>query len=242
MFTDKLWSEAVNSQPQAVVRLEYLDKYGGGGLWAFLPPDTLPSEISRNALDYIGFPYGTTIRFSVTNVSNNTIILNKELPIKIANYQSYPFNVDVLALGGGGGGVERNFLAEFHDPKNTSLVKATYLVGTGIVTRTLDELSNEEVVDFFSLTPGEVEVFKVGLNFEDAGLYEIQPGIEYFKNGTLIPVWLEAPTKIILPENITVWRMPDSLSVNNYILQGKCRYTFPNNDSNYFRSVYTCDN
>lgn len=215
------------------------NKYSGATLYAFLPPDVLPNQIEFDRLDFISLPTYNNVTFSVTNISDQTIIFNKELPVKLIDYQPHPDNVNILVVGAGGGGGFRNFVVDI-PASNTGIAKAVFdeVPGTG---QTLEDIRTEEVIDFFTLAPGEVEVFSLEIRFVGAGSYTFQPGIEYYQDGNTIQVWTPETITALIPQNVTVWDLPSSTDKNEFIYREKCKFAYPRDEPNNFDKVYECN-
>lgn len=240
LFSSKTVPEVVNSKSSIPLHIEFMNKYSGDTLYAFLPPDILPNQVERDKLDYMSLPMYNNVTFSVTNISDQTIILNKELPVKLIDYQPHPENVNILVVGVGGGGGFRNFVVDIPVNISAGLVKAVFdeVPGTG---QTITDIRTEEVIDFFTLAPGEVEVFSLEIRFGGAGSYTFQPGVEYYRDGNVIEVWTPETISALVPQNITLWEMPSSTDKNEFIYREKCKYAYPINSGNNFDKVYECE-
>ncbi len=220
------------------LRIEFIYRYSGDTLYAFLPPGILPNQVEPDKLDYMSLPMYNNVTFSVTNTSDQTIILSNELPVKLIDYQPHPDNVNILVEGGGGGASFRNFVVDI--PINVGLVKAVFdeVPGTG---QTVEDIRTEEPIDYFTLTPGEVEVFSLEVRFEGAGSFIFQPGVEYYRDGNIIQVWTPETISALVPQNITVWDMPSSTDETEFIYRESCTFAYPRDASSNFDKVYECN-
>lgn len=240
LFFSKTVPEVINNESSVPLRIEFMNKYSGDTLYAFLPPDILPNQVEFDKLDYISLPMYNNVTFSVTNISDQTIILSKELPVKLIDYQPHPDNVNILVVGAGGGGGFRNFVVDVPTSVSTGIVKAVFdeVPGTG---QTIDDIRTEQAIDFFTLAPGEVEVFSLEIRFDGAGSYTFQPGIEYYRNGNVIQVWTPETISALVPQNVTVWDMPTSTDKNEFIFREKCTFAYPIDAPSNFDKVYKCN-
>jgi hypothetical protein len=240
LFSRKTVPEVINSVTSDPIRVEFIYKYSGSS-YEILPPGILPDQVDPDKLDDVSFPMFNNVTFSVTNISDQIIILSNRLPVRIIDYQPHPENVDVLPPYGGGGGSFRNFVVDIPTDASVGLVSAVFdeIPGTG---QSVEDIRDEEVVDFFTLSPGEVEVFSLEVRFGGAGSYIFQPGISYFRGGIAVPVWTPEIISALVPENVTLWDMPPLEDPNEFIYREKCSFAYPRNAGDNFSKVYECNN
>ena len=229
--------ETIQGATSHPVKFEYFQKYRGSLLYVFLP-DTPPNKTDFDSLYYMSLPIYSRVIYSITNTSNKTIILNKEMPIRIISYQPYRKPTNIVSFGGGGGGSFRNFVVDMPMIATSGSIRAIFdeVPGTG---QTIEDIRDEELIDFFTLSPGEVEVFSLEVRYDGPGEYIFQPGIEFIDNGNTIQLWAPESIDAILPENIIFWE-PD-LQFKEYIRKGKCWFAYPRDGESNFDKVYECD-
>lgn len=218
------------------LRIENLGGYRGGGLY-FLPDVFLPPDKFDWGSESMSLPAFNILRISVTNQSDTTLILNNQLPIQLIDFQSLEGPLNSLFPIGGGLGHYRNFVVDIPSTKSVNIVWAVF--------DEIDELGQpgKEKPDFFTLQPGEVEAFSIEIRFDVPGKYEFRPGIEYFKDGETIYMWVKDPVIAYLPQEMITWDFPSDEKADDYVQVARCSFNFSyNGPYPTFNNSYSCDN
>ncbi len=183
------------------------------------------------------------IVMSVLNQSNTTIVINNQVPIQLIAYQPMQSPVNVLNLPLGGEGFYRNFVADIPMNAGSGTVWASFSESGVEVPG--DIVPTVNAPDFFTLSPGEVEVFKIETQFEGAGEYTFRPGIEYYNDtGKSTIIWTSEPVTAYLPSNMVIWEPTFADSGQKYSRSGQCSFAQTEHDvspDGFFQFFYDCD-
>lgn len=164
------------------------------------------------------------LHISITSQSHkNWLQLAPFVDIKLLSKRSFSNNTISYRDtqdGRGGGGITRNLIAVFrHDNKDHFLAPylgedfSSYRFYDGSVTsRDVDKK-----VKFFTLEPGELEIFDLDISFEWGYIYEFQVGVSYIYRGQLVTKWSRG-YKVGMPKNTEFW------TVKNVITYGASEY------------------
>jgi hypothetical protein len=237
-------AEVINNATSSPIDVEYLYKYVEAGNYRHpILEETKLEYIELGDIEYISYPFGNHVIFSVTNTSDHEIILSKELPLKIVEFRPFSEEVSVLLVGGGGGAAYRNFVVDIPANNDTAYVKAVFDESLG-TNQTIDDVRDESVIDYFKLVPEEVEAFRIEIRYEGPGIFTFEPGVEYFEDGESVNIWLGETITAVVPENISVWEKASSSDGANdegLLKKGNCVYAYPRTAGNLFRKIYDCD-
>jgi len=233
-------TETIQQALSHPVKIKYFQEYSPG--FSPILPDIPPNKEYLDSPLCMSLPLGNTVVYSIVNISNKTIILSNELPIRIIDFQPYQQIANILVpLGHGGAGFFRNFVVDLPTTASVSQIRAVF-DEFPVSEQAIEHLrDDEEVIDFFALTPREVEVFYLEVRFDGPGIYTFQPGIEYVENGDKIQVWAPESITAYIPENIAFWELSDSPG-EGYVYVRKCWYSYPRDEGdNNFDKAYECD-
>lgn len=141
----------------------------------------------------------SAILFYLTNTGNHDWVeLNKSLNVSVSTNSKVSKHADVVELVGCGG---TNQIREFpsinlRSDLNNFTQKSTFAGA-----------------DYFTLQPGEFEVFKVNFKCETTGYYKVSPTVEYSYQGE--KGIIEFPEfNVLCPESFTVYTMGDINSLS----------------------------
>ena len=205
-------------------RLDFWVEYLPGGYLILSDPSIYSEKIPAGSL-VTSLPESNFLKIVLINHSDDSIVIQEKLPIKIISYQLSQKNVDILVQkGGGGGGFYRDYVAHISKTEE-EYVWAQY-----------DTSNSEKTPDFFTLATGEVEGFGIEIMLDAPGIYTILPGIDYIHGSSTHRIWAENPAIINMPKNITVW--DDNFHESRYELLGQCTV-----NDNYSSSsdTFNCD-
>jgi hypothetical protein len=164
---------------------------------------------------------GNIMSMSVTNQSSETIILNNKIPIEV-NRQPSTTLVHVWDVGGAGGlGYYRNFVTKIPTEVGQQTIWAVFEeYGLGNIDAPQLPINQP---DFFTLAPGETEVFEIQVDFEVPGDYTLRPGVEFAENGKAVRAWASDLVSTSIPEGTIVWSI-DELT-GELVKNGTCHFT-----------------
>jgi len=197
-------------------------------------PETIPNSdatldgINRNHWEVIDSLYGENLRTEITSLSRNEWIkLENAVLIKIENYDKCYKEVDVGAPPIGGIGYVRHFYvkvgpSQSDKPRIERAIFDPKDEGDPWTPRSIEQfLGGEEVPDFFTLSPGELEVFLLRIDFEQPGVYEFSVGIEYTYQGKTRVSWAKQKASAHIPWKMRVWQQGSN---GHLELDRKCEY------------------
>jgi hypothetical protein len=234
MFSQRTVSQMLSGD---YVRLDIYDSYGTS---ISLLPETPQAEIDTRNLEPLSFSKGNIIGISVTNTSDQTVIISNQLPIKMILYQPLEEPINVYLPPIGGPGYYRQFVVAI---PNTAAIGKVLARFEEVVLD--DEQLIQDKPDFFTLVPSETEVFTIEFKFNVPGRYEFIPGVEYTVNGEKHELYLSKKIRTSMPKRIVVWGDSAPGSSSLYILEFQCDYSDnPENQSahNIFNISYNCTN
>lgn len=133
---------------------------------------------------------GAVAEVTVTSLANQEWVrLANKIMVKIANYEPLPGPVDSwVVIGCGGGGNVRDVYISIRNLRST-----------------FSGSLPDPKVDFFTLQPGEFEVFSVSVTANEPGHYELNFGVEYSYQGTTSELWSKQTVTVLNPELVRGW-------------------------------------
>lgn len=173
--------------------------------------------------------FNNVITMSVTNQSNKMIILSNKIPIEVSRKTSTTL-VHIYSPGEVGGlGNYRNFVSRMPADLGQQVIYAEFEEAG--VRGYLDEWHMTPMPpinqpDFFTLAPGEIEVFVIEVLFVAPGDYTLRPGIEVGENGKTVRVWAPDIISASLPETEIVWSEDPS---TGELVNETCRFNYEAN-------------
>ncbi len=238
---------AMTGPDTSYLKLEYGDpfvkrSYTPRGYFLLMLPGR-PAGKSQPQIDFdqgISLPTGNRLTVTITNVSDKTVLLSNKVPLEI-DHSASDLTLHVWLVSGGGAGYYRNFVADIPRDEKHQIVLAQF--------EEFGQIENKALIDppdFFTLAPGEVEVFEIEVRLQDPGEYTLRPGVEFTVGGEPPTVmWLTQPVIAFMPRDIIVWGMSDDYST--YEEKGECILNNSTGvlpdlyDMEYLKTVYICD-
>lgn len=159
----------------------------------------------------------TAVQLTITSiVSDEWVRISNKVFVRVINHDPLPETLNAIDFFCAGAGKTREF----------PVVKVS---GSGQTefSQTLPD------IDFFSLQPGEFEVFDVSVSATEIGYYELVIGVEYSYGGKTNIIWTDHPIYLYTPQEVNVWMRtpPDILqlfSVGQFV---NGQYNYVKNES-----------
>ncbi len=147
----------------------------------------------------------TLIDMTITSISQaEWIRLSNKVLAKIICYEPLSDSANVYFPGCGGSGEFRDFVFRINNSPG------------------IEFTSSKPDIDYYSLQPGEFEVFNILLKANAPGLYEIRLGIEYTYGGITSQVWTTETFILLTPEEYQGWS--PSLNLPQFVLSNKGKF------------------
>ena len=147
----------------------------------------------------------TLIDMTITSTSQaEWIRLSNKVLAKIIHYEPLPDSVNIYSPPCGGGEEFRDFVFRINNSPG------------------IEFASSKPDIDYYSLQPGEFEVFNILLKATAPGLYEVKLGIEYAYCGINSQIWTTETFILLTPEEYQGWS--PSFDLPQFVLSNRGKF------------------